>query len=71
MKVVFRVISGGKISVYFFKTLQKMFINTGSDHLEEKCNEGVGGGVIEMQLATQETKRQPKDGRQTIAREIG
>ena len=24
-----------------------------------------------MQLATQETKRQPKDGRQTIAREIG
>ncbi len=32
---------------------------------------GGEGGVKEMQVATQETKRQPKDGRQTIAREIG
>jgi hypothetical protein len=27
--------------------------------------------VREMQVATQETKRQPKVGRQTIAREVG
>jgi hypothetical protein len=27
--------------------------------------------VKEMQVATQETKRQPKVGRQTIAREVG
>ena len=33
---------------------------------------GVGGVCVkEMQLTTQETKRQPKYGRQTIAREIG
>ena len=32
---------------------------------------GGGGGVKEMQVATQESKRQPKVGRQTIAREVG
>ena len=30
-----------------------------------------GGGGGEKCRSTQETKRQPKDGRQTIAREIG